>query len=55
VGTIDNIMKILHVTKMGPHLTTIEEIYIYKKTQKENQLINTQLVLMQYLMSSLRT
>ena len=38
IGHIDNIMEILHITKKGRTMDTIEKYYIYKETKNGNQI-----------------
>jgi len=38
IGDMHDIMKIIHVTKKGRMLNTLESFHIYKETKAENQI-----------------
>jgi endo-alpha-1,4-polygalactosaminidase (GH114 family) len=38
MGPIGEIMDILHTTRKGKYMDTVEKFYIYKETQKNNQI-----------------
>jgi len=40
IQNMEEIMKIVHVTKKGRMLNTLESFHIYKETKDENQIID---------------
>jgi hypothetical protein len=38
MDTIENIMNIVHITRKGKTMNTIENFHIYKETRRNNQI-----------------
>ena len=53
IGTMDEIIKVLHVVKKGKLMDTLEQFYIYKETKLEKQINDKNTVMQNILLDTI--